>query len=118
MAVDETRDITFYHASHHGTENDETMATYELRIREVLIRPHRAPDDTSLHSEKHLLSTVSFLHSFYRYLHSNLTSAVGITKNAFHLDACNGPPLGRRCYEVIPFDHDVRRCLLRAGNRT
>uniref|UniRef100_T1IZV0 Uncharacterized protein n=1 Tax=Strigamia maritima TaxID=126957 RepID=T1IZV0_STRMM len=31
------------------------MAMRELRIREVLIRQHRAPDDTSHHSEKHLL---------------------------------------------------------------
>uniref|UniRef100_T1IRD6 Uncharacterized protein n=1 Tax=Strigamia maritima TaxID=126957 RepID=T1IRD6_STRMM len=30
------------------------MAMRELRVGEVLIRQHRGPDDTSLHSEKHI----------------------------------------------------------------
>uniref|UniRef100_T1J1X0 Phosphatidic acid phosphatase type 2/haloperoxidase domain-containing protein n=1 Tax=Strigamia maritima TaxID=126957 RepID=T1J1X0_STRMM len=30
------------------------MAMCELRVRKVLIRKHRAPDDTSLHPEKHI----------------------------------------------------------------
>uniref|UniRef100_T1J2W7 Uncharacterized protein n=1 Tax=Strigamia maritima TaxID=126957 RepID=T1J2W7_STRMM len=58
LAVDKTRDITANHARHHGTENDETMAMSELQRREVLIRQHRVPDDTSLHSEKHLFSSL------------------------------------------------------------
>uniref|UniRef100_T1JCU3 Uncharacterized protein n=1 Tax=Strigamia maritima TaxID=126957 RepID=T1JCU3_STRMM len=59
MAVDKTRVITFSHAKHYGTENDETNGDAHLRVREVLIRQHRVPDDTSLHSGKHIRVSVA-----------------------------------------------------------
>uniref|UniRef100_T1J6R5 Uncharacterized protein n=1 Tax=Strigamia maritima TaxID=126957 RepID=T1J6R5_STRMM len=63
MAVDKTRVITFSHAKHYGTENDETNGDAHLRVREVLIRQHLVPDDTSLHSGKHIRVSLIERHS-------------------------------------------------------
>uniref|UniRef100_T1IU33 Uncharacterized protein n=1 Tax=Strigamia maritima TaxID=126957 RepID=T1IU33_STRMM len=68
------------------------MATCELRIREVLIRQHPAPDDTSLHFEKHLLSTFSFPHS-----------------------VCNGPPLGHDATKSFGFHSTMTRDVAYCG---
>uniref|UniRef100_T1II24 Uncharacterized protein n=1 Tax=Strigamia maritima TaxID=126957 RepID=T1II24_STRMM len=40
-------------------------------------------------------------------------------RQLFVLIRCNGvSDVAMKSFGLIPFDHDARRCLLRAGNRT
>uniref|UniRef100_T1IYM5 Uncharacterized protein n=1 Tax=Strigamia maritima TaxID=126957 RepID=T1IYM5_STRMM len=79
------------------------MAMCELRTRKV---QHRAPDDTSVHSEKHFLIAT--------FARTDICIRIRIFQAL-----CNGvSDDAMKSFGLIPFDHDARRCLLRAGNRT